>query len=323
MSKALLLLFFALFSCQFAFSQADSLNQLPQAAKTDTLSSSNEVSNVERLLGVDGQNKEEWQITFEKIFWSVIIFMVALISLRYFTRLFTRISERKVSRRLFYKSFIPLIRIIGWTVTFYIIIADVIAPPVATLLAVLASAGIAVGFAAQDILKNIFGGVIILIDKPFQVGDKVEIGNYYGEITDIGLRAVRLVTPDDSMVTIPNNEIVNTSVSNSNSGEHNCQVVAEVYLPAYINTEKAREVAIRCAAVSRYVFLKKPIVVLFINEIQQGKTILKMRLKAYVSDLKYEFAFKSEMTEIVLVEFFKHGLLSLEDLIINKKNNFT
>ncbi len=269
-----------------------SLAKLAKQADSILSDTNTNVSGNQKLFNVNPLNKEEWKITFEKIVWSVLFFILALFVIRYITRLLTRISENRTSTRLFYKSLIPLVRIIGWTVVFYIIIANVIAPPIATLLAVLASAGIAVGFAAQDILKNIFGGVLILVDKPFQVGDKVEIGKHYGEVTDIGLRTVRLVTADDSAITIPNNEIVNTSVSNANSGEHNCQVVAEFYFPADLDTRKARQLAQKCAAVSKYVFINKPIVVLFFNEIHQGRPIIKMRLKAYVLDLKYEFPFK-------------------------------
>jgi hypothetical protein len=52
--------------------------------------------------------------------------------------------------------------------------------------------------------------------------------------------------------------------------------------------------------ISRYIYLNKPVTVLFFNEIKDRKTVLKMRLKAYVSDLSKEFQFKSEMTEIVM-----------------------
>ena len=128
-----------------------------------------------------------------------------------------------------------MFRIFGWTIVIYIIIANVIEPPIETLIAVTASAGIAVGFASQDILKNIFGGIMILLDRPFQAGDKIQVGSLYGEVLSIGLRTVRIVTPDDSIVSIPNGEIVNQSVSNANSGAFNCQVVAEFFLPPDID----------------------------------------------------------------------------------------
>ncbi|HEX9757584.1 MAG TPA: mechanosensitive ion channel domain-containing protein [Nitrospiria bacterium] len=196
----------------------------------------------------------------------------------------------------------------------YIIVADILEPPIATLVALTASAGIAVGIASQDILKNIFGGIMILFDRPFQVGDKIQIGKYYGEVISIGLRTVRIITPDDSLVSIPNSEIVNQSVSNANSGESHCQVVAEFYLPAHIDLLKAKKIAFKAAAVSRYIYSNKPISIIHINEIHEGKSLLKMRLKAYVLDIRYEFLFATEMTETVIREFLKHHLMIPEDI---------
>jgi small-conductance mechanosensitive channel len=155
---------------------------------------------------------------------------------------------------------------------------------------------------------------MILFDRPFQVGDKIQLGKHYGEVLNIGLRAVRIVTPDDSQVSIPNSEIVNQSVSNANSGENNCQVVAEFYLPPHIDLVKAKKIAYRAAAVSRYIYLNKPIAIIFKNEIYEGRSLLKMRLKAYVLDIRYEFPFSSEMTERVVSEFLKQGLVTPGDL---------
>jgi small-conductance mechanosensitive channel len=253
-------------------------------------------------------SEETWKITFQKVFWSFLILLIVWIGSRYLTRIMERIGERYYRYRLMVKRFIPVLRILIWAVVIYFIIANILAPPWATLLALLASAGIAVGFAAQDILKNVFGGIMILFDKPFHVGDKVEIGEYYGEVIDIGLRTVRLVTPDDSRVTVPNNLIINTSVSNSNSGASNCQVVAEFYLLPDVDLKALRGIAVRAAAASRYVYLKKPIVVLFKAESEMGQTRVKMRLKAYVLDIRYEFQFLSEMTENVISEFQKRGI---------------
>jgi len=196
----------------------------------------------------------------------------------------------------------------------FFIIANVFKPSIQTLIAFTASAGIAIGFASQDILKNIFGGIMILFDRPFQVGDKIEIGSYYGEVVRIGLRTVRVVIPDDSLVSIPNSEIVNQSVSNANAGESNCQVVAEFFLQPDIDLIKAKKIAYQAAAVSRYIYLNKPIAVIIKNEIHQGRSLLKMRLKAYVLDIRFEFPFMSEMTEIVMSELLQHQLVTAEQL---------
>ena len=260
----------------------------------------------------DEATKMAWRISVGKVVWSIIVFIIALLIIRYVSRFLERIGERWNNLRLVIKRLIPVFRIGSWTVVIYIIIAWILAPPIETLVAVTASAGIAIGFASQDILKNIFGGIMIIFDRPFQVGDKIQVGNYYGEVIQIGLRTVRVVTGDDSMVSIPNSELVNQSVSNSNSGEFNCQVVAEFYLPPDIDLVRLKKIAYRAAAVSRYVYLKKPIAIVIKNEIHEGRSLLKVRLKAYVHDLRFEFAFASEMTELVIQYLLTHKLISAE-----------
>jgi len=253
-------------------------------------------------------------ISFGKIFWIVVFITAAYFVLKFLGSLLGRFAERSTTYRITIKGIIPIVKISGWIFVIFIIIAGIIRPPIETVVAVTASVGIAVGFAAQDILKNIFGGIMILFDRPFQVGDKIEVGEYYGEVVQIGLRSTRLVTADDSLVSVPNSELMNKSLSNSNAGEANCQVVAELYLPIDIDTEKVRKIATESAQVSRYVFLNKPIVVLFFNEIKDRKSYLKMRLKAYVSDIRYEFTFKSDMTEIVMRELINNKLIDPKDL---------
>ena len=261
-----------------------------------------------------------WQITAGKIVWSFILFFIVLIVIKYLTIFFETVAERWANLRLLIKRLIPIVRIIGWATAIYIIIFNIIAPPIETLIAVTASAGIAIGFASQDILKNIFGGIMILFDRPFQVGDKINVGPHYGEVIQIGLRSVRIVTPDDSTVSIPNSDIVNQAVSNANTGQFYCQVVAEFYLPPDIDLVQLRTIAERAAAVSRYVYINKPITVIIKNEVHQGRSLLKVRLKAYVFDLRYEYPFMSEMTELVVSELLRRGLITAEDLAFVKRS---
>ncbi|MCF7825204.1 MAG: mechanosensitive ion channel family protein [Candidatus Marinimicrobia bacterium] len=242
----------------------------------------------------------EWSITRDKVIWAILVALIGFALIKYLSRLLERLGERWIKFRLTIKGLVPILRIAGWIIILYIIIVDLLAPPIATIVALTASAGIAVGFASQDILKNIFGGIMILFDRPFQVGDKIQVGSHYGEVVGIGMRTVRITSPDDSLVSIPNSEIVNTSVSNSNSGEHYCQVVSEVYLQPDVDLTAVRKLAYEAAAMSQYIYLNKPIQIIIKNEIHQGQSLLKLRLKAYVLDIRYEFAFASQMTEILL-----------------------
>lgn len=254
-------------------------------------------------------------VSVGKVIWAVIFSILGLYIIKLITKVLEVFAERSTRYRITIKSIVPIVRIFGWILILYIVIAGIFRPPVATVIAVTASVGIAVGFAAQDILKNIFGGIMILFDRPFQVGDKIQLGEYYGEVIKIGLRSTKIVTADDSTVTIPNGELMNKSVSNTNYGEPNCQVVSEIYLPIEIDTDRVRQIAIEAAQVSRFVYLNKPITVLFFNEVKDRRAYLKMKLKAYVMDIRYEFQFKSDMTELVMKELLDQKIIHPEDYI--------
>ncbi|QNM85203.1 mechanosensitive ion channel [Polaribacter pectinis] len=249
-----------------------------------------------------------------KIIWAIIFIIIGYLLIKFTVKLLERYAEKFTNQRITIKGIIPVVKIFGWIFIIVLIIVGIFQPPAATLIAVSASLGIAVGFASQDIIKNIFGGIIILLDRPFTVGDKIEVGSHYGEVVEIGLRSIRIVTADDSLVSIPNGELMNQSVSNSNTGEANCQVVAEIYLPITVDTKRVRQLANESAQISKYIYLNKPIYVLFFNEVKEGRSYLKMRLKAYVVDIRYEFAFKSDMTEIVIKQLLEQNIIDPKDL---------
>ncbi|MEW5897032.1 MAG: mechanosensitive ion channel family protein [Nanoarchaeota archaeon] len=76
-------------------------------------------------------------------------------------------------------------------------------------------AGLVIGFALQDLLKNVFGGVTLLLDKTFKVGDKVKLeSGEVGEILDIGLRSTKITTYDHELIYVPNGYLANSRVLN-------------------------------------------------------------------------------------------------------------
>jgi small-conductance mechanosensitive channel len=322
--KKIFLLVFLFFIQPTSFPQTDSAKNIKTdstlVAKVDSFSTAVDSSLTKAAKDTSKDNSIDLKppsiidiISFGKIIWAIIFVIIGFYIIRFIIKVLDLFAERSISYRITLKGIVPIIRITGWIIIIYILLAGIFKPPFSTVIAVTASIGIAIGFAAQDILKNIFGGIMILFDRPFQVGDKIQVGDYYGEVIKIGLRSTRVVTPDDSTVTIPNGEIMNKSVSNSNFGEPNCQVVAEIYLPINVDTNKVREIATEAAQVSKYVFLNKPITVLFFNEVKEEKVYLKMRLKAYVMDIRFEFDFKSDMTEIVMRELLSQKIISPDD----------
>lgn len=109
------------------------------------------------------------------------------------------------------------------------------------LLASLGIVGVTIGFAARDSLSNFISGIIIFIDRPFVLGDLVEIDDKYGRVSEITLRSTRVVTVDGRMLAVPNTEIVNKTVA-SYTNYPNLRLDIPLTIAVNENIEKARQI---------------------------------------------------------------------------------
>lgn len=82
-----------------------------------------------------------------------------------------------------------------------------------SVLASLGIAGLSIGFAARDAFSNLISGFFIFIDRPFVIGDLVEIDTHYGRVDQITLRSTRIITGDGKMLAVPSSEIINKTVA--------------------------------------------------------------------------------------------------------------
>jgi small-conductance mechanosensitive channel len=239
---------------------------------------------------------------------AVLVLVLTFFLVKGVAFLLDTLSERNAERRLLYKRLIPIVRVVMWATALFVVMRGIFNVDAQGLLAAAAAIGVAIGFAAQDLLKNIFGGLVIIFDQSFQVGDKIEVGGTYGEVTSIGLRSTRIVTPDDNLVTVPNAQVADSQVSNANAGELNCQVATDLYLPGWVDEGRVKEIARQAAVSSSYVFLEKPIVVLVKDEYDEGH-LVHLTVKAYVIDTRYEALLASDVTERARMAFREEGLL--------------
>ncbi len=104
--------------------------------------------------------------------------------------------------------------------------------------------GIAVGFAAKDTLANLFSGIFIIADAPYQIGDYVVLENdIRGEVLEIGMRSTRLLTRDDIQVTVPNAVIGNGRIVNQTGGPYEKMRIRVKVATAYgSDIDQVREV---------------------------------------------------------------------------------
>jgi len=111
--------------------------------------------------------------------------------------------------------------------------------PLTTLLASAGVGGLAVALAAQDTLKSLFGSVMILLDKPYRVGERVIVGEYDGIVEDIGLRSTKVRLLTGHMASIPNEEMARSRIENVGRRPH-IRRIADVHIP--LDTPRAKVV---------------------------------------------------------------------------------
>ncbi len=86
--------------------------------------------------------------------------------------------------------------------------------PLTSLLAGLGVGGLAIALAAQDTVKNFFGSLLILADKPFELGDRIIVDGHDGPVEEVGFRSTRVRTLEGNLVSIPNGDLANKAIIN-------------------------------------------------------------------------------------------------------------
>lgn len=243
-----------------------------------------------------------------RLVWVALLLAGTWLLIRYSVRLLEALGTRGPRLRFAVKWVQPLLRIALWFNALFLSFV-LLAPSQETFLAAVGSVAIAIGLGAQDLIKNLIGGLVILTDRPYQLGDRVRIGDAYGEIDHIGLRSTKLTTPDDTRVTIPNATLLNTSAFNANSGVPDCQVVTDLFLPPDTDPAEALRIAYEAACASPYTSMLKPVITLVADGFDR-RPYLRLRVKAYVYDHRFEPRMQSDITARAKAEFLRQGLLA-------------
>lgn len=156
----------------------------------------------------------EWcASTVGTIVWALIVWVIGKKILKTLLKVLGKALDRSRLDEGVTKFMLSLSRFAG-NVVLVIMIIDILGFDTTSFIAVLGSAGIALGMSLQGSLANVAGGILILLFKPFAVGDYIVAGGYEGNVTTIDLLYTKLITIDNKTVTIPNGTLSNSSIVN-------------------------------------------------------------------------------------------------------------
>ena len=259
------------------------------------------------------------RITTWKVTQALIVILSCYIALRVIDWFIIWISE-KIARewRLQVKQLLPLLRTVILTIAIITLMNLFLNLSPENIIAVTGAAAVALGFAFKDYASSIIAGIVGIFEGAYRVGDRIKIGEDYGEVVSYGLRGIRVQTPSDNCVTIPHSKMWTESVSNSNTGELEAQVITEFYFAHEVDTELVTKILYRAAHTSRYTQLELPIVVAM-AETPYGT---HFKLKSYPLDARDEFTYKTDLTNKAKKAIAQYNLAypRLLDIEKNKSN---
>jgi small-conductance mechanosensitive channel len=247
-------------------------------------------------------------LDMEKIMVALLLLIATWVGLFLLQRLVGPLADKFPQQRLLISSLFPILRLLIWILATSYIVLAILRPPYETIVLVAGASGVAIGLGTQDLVKNVLAGVLILIERPFRVGDMIRSGQFYGEVTAIGLRASQLHSFDDSKITLPNALLLNDGIVNSNDGALYELVEVEISLPAEVPTQQVKSLAYDAALCSPYVYGKKPITVLVRDHFEYGCFLNVFKIKAYTIDLRFERLLASDVIERLKVALVARGL---------------
>ena len=188
--------------------------------------------------------------------------------------------------------FIPLVRFLIGLITTAIIVPVLIDPTFQKIAALIASVTLAVAFVLKDYASSLFGGIVTILENPYQPGDWIEMDGIYGEVTAINLRAVHILTSEDNEIIIPHYRFWSKKISNATSGDRSLLCVADFYLhPDHDGHTVLRELTQVAESSPR----RKPDskIKVVVHDKPWGS---HYKIKSYVKESREQFDFISDLT---------------------------
>jgi small-conductance mechanosensitive channel len=159
-----------------------------------------------------------------------------------------------------------------------IIVMQTVGINLSTLTILAGALGVGIGFGLQNITNNFVSGIIILFERPIKVGDRIQVGDVYGDVVSISMRSTTVVTNDNISVIVPNSEFISSTVVNWSHTDRNVRFNIPVGVAYKEDPEKVRDLLLQIAGNEEGV-LKKPVPDVLFDEF--GDSSLNFNLRVW------------------------------------------
>lgn len=240
---------------------------------------------------------------------SVIVIIGAMVLLRLVQNIANRLGNRFANRRPAIQKLESIARFIVYIAAAIVCVALSFRLDSTAVTVIGGALAFAVGFAMRDLVAAFLAGITIMVDRPFQVGDRVSYAGEYGDIIKIGLRSVQMNTLDHNIVTIPNNKILTDVTSSGNYGSLEMQVPMDFFIGADQDVGKAVTIVQEACLTSPYVFLDRPVPMRVKQVLLDNMVAVRVRARPYVYDSRHEKAFETDVHVRVMDAFSRNGIM--------------
>ena len=252
----------------------------------------------------------------EKIFHALLIMFLAIpaknflvIAISYLQNTIALRTENRIDDIIFEL----LARFSGFIIlaTATIIALDLLGVNVMPFIAGAGVAGVAIGFAAKDTLSNLIAGVLLIIDRPFEVGDRIEVWSApagtatWGDVIDIGLRATKIKTTDNIVIIIPNNEIMLRDIINYTTISEKIRVRINIGVAYDAHIQKAKDIILKVTESAAWVAKHPPPAVVVKNF---GDSSVDLQLRVWIDDARKRMHTISYIIDKVKAAFDEQGI---------------
>ncbi|MFZ5818236.1 MAG: mechanosensitive ion channel family protein [Bacillota bacterium] len=204
---------------------------------------------------------------------------------------------------------LPLIRRVMSLIIYFIgisIIFERFGQPITALITTAGVASLAVALAAQETLSNMLGGFVILVDRPFRVGDIIELSDgKMGEVIEIGLRSTRIKLFDGNALVVPNKDMANSRILNLALPDERAAIRQTIGVAYGSDIEKAKRVLLETISAHPEV-LQDPAPGVWFTKF--GASSLDLFMSAWVASYKDRFRVADELNVAILKAFRENGI---------------
>lgn len=233
---------------------------------------------------------------------AIVILFIGFRIARTVQRMLSRSFERMDMEISLRKFLLSMVYAMVCVLTIFIA-ADKLGISSASIIAILGSAGLALSLSLQNMLGNFAGGVIILLMKPFKVGDYIVCGSEEGTVTAIGLVYTTLSTIDSKQVILPNGNLSNTNLTNVTAQDKR-RLEVKVGIGYQSDLKKAKEI-LYDLFVNHPLVMKDQEVIIFVESLGESSVVIAAR--GWVATGDY-WSVKWELTEKLKLAYDEEGI---------------